>query len=227
MTTLTDADLRSFSLFGIGPAILDENSVRRVTDSEARGLGFGGDHAGDMAGIFYPYHDPANGQRNTGRLRRDHPDIDGNGKQERKYLCPYGDKRHLYFPRGVADLLGDVTADVVLVESEKSALAMTAVGRRDGRKWGPDRHGRLLGLAGQDRRRDQTERRPGSRAWATGGFRPRGVEGAKGAHHLRFQRFLERRSPGGEARTNGGTQPPWGAGAYHNASSGAGIEWSR
>ena len=101
-----------------------------MTDSEARELfGIRGD--GDMAGIIFPYLDPSNGHRITARLRRDNPEI-VDGELKRKYICPFGDRRILYFPPGAAALLADPTVWVVLVESEKAALALTAWAARRG-----------------------------------------------------------------------------------------------
>jgi hypothetical protein len=126
------ADLTMFARLGIPTELLAQAGVRRVTDSEARELfGIRGD--GDVAGIIFPYLDPSDGYRVTARLRRDNPEIVGD-RAERKYVCPFGDRRILYFPSGAAALLADPTVSIVLVESEKAALAITAWAARRGRR---------------------------------------------------------------------------------------------
>jgi putative DNA primase/helicase len=110
-------------------------ACRSVTDWEARnpyGIRF---HAGaDCSGLVYIYFDPVTGYRVTVRLRRRHPEINEYGKPENKYLSPYGDNRHLFFPPGTGELLADPKTVIVLVESEKAAMAMTAWARRMGLK---------------------------------------------------------------------------------------------
>jgi hypothetical protein len=132
---LTTADLEMFTRFGVSSALLEHSGMHRVTDAEARHeLGINSDRVGDMAGIVFLYVDPIDGHFPTRRLRRDHPDIGADGKEENKYLCPYGDNRHLYFPAGAGVLLSDVSASAVFVEAEKSALAITCLAQKVGRK---------------------------------------------------------------------------------------------
>jgi hypothetical protein len=83
---------------------------------------------------MFPYYDPETGSRVTARLRRDHPEMGADGKLENKYLSPWGDNRHLYFPPGAAPLLKDTGVTAVFVEAEKSALALTALAARTQRK---------------------------------------------------------------------------------------------
>jgi hypothetical protein len=130
---LSPADLEMFEGFGVDAGLVRRAGIVRVSDAEARQrYGFAG--AGDMAGIVFPYFDPASGSRITARLRRDHPEPAANGKLDGKYLSPYGDNRRLFFAPGAAALLTDVGADAVLVEAEKSALAIAALAERSGRK---------------------------------------------------------------------------------------------
>jgi hypothetical protein len=129
---LTPADLEMFKRIGVGAELLEMAGVYRVTDAEAR-ENFGISRQGDMSGIAFPYFDPLTDDRVTARIRRDHPDMDVEGKTENKYISPYGDNPHLYFPRGSGAMLDDVTAPVVLIEAEKSALAITALAMRTGR----------------------------------------------------------------------------------------------
>jgi hypothetical protein len=130
--SLTSADLASFATFGIDNALLTAAGIRRVTTEEAREHGIR--YSGNLAGLFFPYFDPESGHRTTGRLRRDHPEVDGDGKPIAKYLAPYGDTRHLYFPPGSGSLLADPATTVLFVEAEKSALSGSGAASRTGRR---------------------------------------------------------------------------------------------
>jgi hypothetical protein len=123
-----------FARFAIPPELLERAHVVRVTDDEARKFGIQFSSTADLSGIFFPHFDPLNGDhRATARLRRDHPELEG-GKPKHKYLCPSKDRRHLYFVPGCADLVKDTVVPVVLVEAEKSVLALTAWSERTGQK---------------------------------------------------------------------------------------------
>jgi hypothetical protein len=116
--------------FRIPPLMLEAAGVRSVTDAEAREtLGLNGHQGADLGGILFPYNHPLAHARAGGRIRLDHP-LPDNG---RKYMMEPG-CRHLFFPPGVADLLRDVNVPVVIVEAEKSALALTALAARASRK---------------------------------------------------------------------------------------------
>ncbi len=119
---LTAADRAMFDKLRIPAALLAAAGVRRVTDAEARALGITG--PGDMSGIVLPYCDLHTGEMVTLRVRRDNPPMK-DGKPDGKYRCPKG-SRHLYFPPDVAEKLTDPNVLIVLVEAEKSALALTA-----------------------------------------------------------------------------------------------------
>jgi hypothetical protein len=127
---MTEADLATFVRLGITTELLKRAGIERVDGSTAREK-YGLKGSGDFAGIIFPYRDPLTGIRHTCRLRRDRPDIEA-GKESRKYVAPYGDRRHLYFVTGCAEYVQDATIPVVLVEAEKSALAMTAFAERTG-----------------------------------------------------------------------------------------------
>jgi hypothetical protein len=127
------SDVATFNRLGIPIDLLEAACVERVTDREARDK-FGIVGSGDMSGIAFQYLDPATGHRVTARLRRDNPEIE-NGKPKNKYMSAYGDRRHLYFAPGAAELLADQEVPVVLVEAEKSALALTAWAHRTGAKY--------------------------------------------------------------------------------------------
>src|SRR5439155_11712935 len=89
---------------------------------------------GDLSEIVFPDFDPVTGNRVTARLRRDRPEVDSEGKPQNKYICPHGDNRHLYFPPGAEELIKDAAVPLVFVEAEKSALALTAIARRQGQR---------------------------------------------------------------------------------------------
>ncbi len=114
----------------IDEALLAEANARRVNDPEAREWGFRG--KGDLSGIVFPYFD-LDGTLRCARLRRDTPELDTDGRPRGKYLSTYGDLRMLYFPPGATELLGP-DVPVLLVEAEKSALALMSWARRHGTK---------------------------------------------------------------------------------------------
>ena len=87
-----------------------------------------------MSGIVFPYMDPVSGLRVTCRLRRDNPPMES-GKPKNKYMSAYGDRRHLYFAPGASEFLNDLTIPIILVEAEKSCLALTAWMQRKGTKY--------------------------------------------------------------------------------------------
>jgi hypothetical protein len=131
--SLTPSDLMAFDRLGIPPELLAHAHIRRVTNHEAREYGITGSATSDMSGVVFPYFDPTTGQRVTARVRRDRPEIE-NGKPKNKYISAYGDRKHLYFPPGVKSKLEDAATPIVLVEAEKSALALTAWAERIGRR---------------------------------------------------------------------------------------------
>ncbi len=132
--SLSQADLKMFARFLTPPEVLERAHVVRVNDLEARKFGIEFSSAADLAGIIFPYHDPLNGaHRSTARLRRDHPEIE-NGKPKNKYISAHGDRRHLYFVPGCAEHVKDTGVPVILVESEKATIALTAWSERTGRK---------------------------------------------------------------------------------------------
>ena len=145
--TLNQRDLAMFRKLGIGPELLTQAGVERVSDLEARDT-YGTNGYGDRAGLVFPYFDPVDGQRRTARLRRDNPEIE-DGKPKNKYISAYGDRRHLYFVPGCSNLLDDHAVPIVLVEAEKSALALTAWAERSGRKIIPVAMGGCWGWRGR------------------------------------------------------------------------------
>lgn len=144
---LSAADIEAFERLRIPADLIGRARVERVTDQEAREK-YGINGYGDRAGIVFPYFDPAKGHRRTARLRRDNPEIE-DGKPKNKYISAYGDRRHLYFVPGCGNLLGDTAVPIVLVEAEKSALALTAWAERTGRKILPVAMGGCWGWRGR------------------------------------------------------------------------------
>ena len=152
-TTLLPNDIEMHTKLGIPFELLVEAQIVRVTDREARGrYGIITDAYRNCSGIFYPYLCPITGKRTTGRLRRDDPEIDADGKQVAKYLSPYGDNRHFYFPPGAGLLVADPSTRIVLVEAEKSVLALTGWAARRGVKLLPIGMGGCWSWLRSDRR---------------------------------------------------------------------------
>lgn len=146
---LTSSDRTQHVALGIDPHILEAAQVRRVTDAEARDLGLSGPPSRDCAGVAYPYLDPATGRPVTCRVRRDRPEME-DGRPTRKYLAPYGDRRHLYLSAITGtSVLADSAIPVVLLEAEKSALMLASVALRTGRPLVPVAMGGCWGWRGR------------------------------------------------------------------------------
>lgn len=103
--------------FHIPSKMLEAAGVRSVTDAEAR-------DALGLSGVLFPYYSPVTGEQRGGCIRLGRQ-LSGSGKYVSEPGC-----RHLYFPPDVAHLLHDLTVSVVIVEAEKSALALTALAAR-------------------------------------------------------------------------------------------------
>jgi len=134
-TPLTKADKKMFASLRIDPKLLEAAGVCRVSTQQAQNLGFHFTRNADLSGIFFPYAD-ADGAIQNGRIRRDSPEMDSNGEPENKYISmpKRGHLRLLFRPPGAAEALNDPEAQILLVEAEKSALAITAAARRARRK---------------------------------------------------------------------------------------------
>src|SRR5437879_3619461 len=147
---LRPSDIAMFGKLRVPPELLERAGIVRVTDREAREH-YGIRGSGDMSGIAFQYFEPStmsNGRRRWYvRIRRDHPEIE-DGKQKKKYVAPYGDRKHLYFPP-TPESFADVNVPIVLVEAEKSALALTALAKRTGKKMLPLAMGGCWGWRGQ------------------------------------------------------------------------------
>jgi hypothetical protein len=132
---LTPEDVALHARLRIPPDLLRAAQVRRLTHQQsAEVLSVSAERSRNLEGIEYPYISPITGRRVTSRVRLDTPPLTGDGTPDGKYRSPWGDRRHLYFPPGVAASLSDRRVHVVLVEAEKSALALTASAQRIGRR---------------------------------------------------------------------------------------------
>jgi hypothetical protein len=136
-----------FDKIRVPAELLASAHIERVSDFDAR-TRFGIRCNGNAAGLMFPYCNPVSDQRWTARLRRDNPEIE-NGKPRKKYLCPYGDSRHLYFVPGCAEYLADPSVPIIFVEAEKSALSLTAWSQRTGEKLLPIAMGGCWGWRGK------------------------------------------------------------------------------
>lgn len=134
--TLRAADVQAFEAIGVGVQILAAARVRRVSHHEAReicGLRYKSEH---LEGLAFPYINPSDGATVGWRVRRDHPEVESNGTPIAKYVSS-PDRRHLYFAPGAFELLPDTTSPVIIVEAEKSVLAIAAARLRSNRTPSP------------------------------------------------------------------------------------------
>jgi putative DNA primase/helicase len=130
--TLHARDVQMFAGIGVSVDLLEAAHIERVSDRDARErFGIQGPVSRDMSGLVFPYHSHIRGRRVTARLRRDNPEIE-NGRPKNKYVSSYGDGRHLYFPPDAWSKLQAQNTPIVLVESEKATLAVTAWAQRTG-----------------------------------------------------------------------------------------------
>ncbi|MGB8521600.1 MAG: AAA family ATPase [Candidatus Acidiferrales bacterium] len=115
--------------FRITRVLLEAVGVRHETDAEVRELlGVHGRARQDLGGIVFPYRDPRDSRVLSHRVRLDIPVADG-----QKYLSEQ-DCRVLFFPPTRDSELTDISCPAVIVESEKAALALTALAARNGQK---------------------------------------------------------------------------------------------
>ena len=109
--SLTERDLALFAKLGIPMDLLERAGVVRVSDAQAR-EDYGIRGSGDMSGVAFPYFDPAamidgSRRRHYVRIRRDFPEVE-DGREKKKYVAPYADKKHFYFPP-TPELFADAT----------------------------------------------------------------------------------------------------------------------
>jgi hypothetical protein len=128
---LNCTDLQGFSRVAISAEMVNRAKIVRVDSQEALdeyGIQLDGD-----AGILFRYfpYGSTTDPHVYARIRRDHPPFDDSGKTFRKYVCPFGDRRHLYVPPFKRELISDPKTVVIFVEAEKSALAITEWSERN------------------------------------------------------------------------------------------------
>jgi Domain of unknown function (DUF3854) len=132
---LRDSDVEVFQRLRIPPQLIEQAGIARVTDGEAReiyGIKGGGicpeSHSPTLRLKRWPMGDAVGTSASAVIILRSRT-----GRLSKKYVAPYGDRKHLYFPPSL-ELFADVTVPIVLVEAEKSALALTAWAERNERR---------------------------------------------------------------------------------------------
>jgi hypothetical protein len=151
---LTIEDLKRLDKFHISKRVLEAAKLDRLSDKAARAKGFSFKDAqpdADFGGVEFPYLD-VTGYAFNSRIRRDHPEIDDKGNEENKYLSlptsKAGRRGFYILPADRAQLEKDPTLRVLLVEAEKSVLAVASWVERDGRKLVPVGMGGCYGWRG-------------------------------------------------------------------------------
>ncbi|HXX13947.1 MAG TPA: AAA family ATPase [Candidatus Eremiobacteraceae bacterium] len=123
-----DGASEALAKFKVPAELLENAGVRHLTDIQVRELlGVHGRAGQDLSGVVFPYRDPRDGRTLSYRVRLD-VSLDG-----QKYLSAQG-CRTLFFSPMQGKELTDTSIPVVIVEAEKSALALSALASRHGRK---------------------------------------------------------------------------------------------
>jgi hypothetical protein len=123
------AAVQVLAKFKIPPELLDAAGVRHATDGEVRELlGIHGRDGQDLSGFVFPYCDPRDSRLLGHRVRLDVPTPDGD-----KYISEQGCRYLFVAPINDGELT-DISVPVVIVEAEKSALAIKALVDRRGLK---------------------------------------------------------------------------------------------
>ena len=144
MNNLTESDYQTFEACFIDRQLVEQAKLRRVDDFDGAELVGKTRKAGtDYGGIIFPYFLPPNYESPHGyNLRRDKPDIERIGAEEkkvRKYMRASGERLGLYFPPNVtADMLADLSLPIVICEGEKKLLALyrlATFGLKKGERW--------------------------------------------------------------------------------------------
>lgn len=118
------------SRFRIPKEMLRAAQIESLGDTEARQtLGIHGRDTDELAGILFPYLSPISGERKGARIRLDAKAASDEAKYLSEASC-----RHLFFPPNSKDLLKDKSTHIVIVEAEKSALAIAAFAQRTNQK---------------------------------------------------------------------------------------------
>jgi hypothetical protein len=128
MNSLLPQDIEMFERLRIPLEMVAEAGIHRGTDREIRArYGITWEPAKDVGGIWYPKYHAETSCVVGGRVRRDHPDLDEDGQPTKnKYICPSGNSPHLYFLLSHKAKLHNRKIPAVLVEAEKSVLALAA-----------------------------------------------------------------------------------------------------
>jgi hypothetical protein len=129
-TMLLEKHKQHLTRFRIPLEMLRAAHVESVNDSKARELmGVHGRPNDDFGGILFPYLSPLSGERKGARVR-----LDKKTEDDAKYYSEQG-CRHLFFaPDSTKETLEDKSIPVVIVEAEKSALALAAYAQRAQKK---------------------------------------------------------------------------------------------
>jgi hypothetical protein len=124
-----DGASEALAKFKIPRELLEAAHVQPLTDSQVREvLGVHGRTGQNLSGVVFPYTDPRDGRRVVShRVRLDVP-LDG-----QRYLSAQG-CRALFFSPIQGKELTDTSIPAVIVEAEKSALALSALASRQARR---------------------------------------------------------------------------------------------
>lgn len=115
--------------FRVPRELLDAAGVRYAPDAEVRELlGVHGRFGEDLSGIVFPYHDPRDRRIIGHRVR-----LASQVAHGPKYLSEQG-CRAFFFPPISSTGLTDISVPAVIVEAEKSALALRALADRHERR---------------------------------------------------------------------------------------------
>jgi hypothetical protein len=124
-------DRKRLTGFRISDQLIAQAELRRVTDVQARAMGFKYKREFDLSGVVIPYKN-SQSEILSARLRRDNPEVNDKGKIEGKYILMADKPRGLYWPPGAGQKLRDPKCEVVAVEAETSALAVMDYANRSG-----------------------------------------------------------------------------------------------
>lgn len=115
---LTATHFKQLARFQISKKLLADADVQSFDDTAARNaLGINGHSNDNLSGIGFHYRSPVNNMSWGWRVR-----LDEETEEDAKYLMDYGN-RHLFFTPNAKKLLSS-EAPIVIVEAEKSALAL-------------------------------------------------------------------------------------------------------
>ncbi|MGC1416882.1 MAG: AAA family ATPase [Candidatus Acidiferrum sp.] len=145
MSVLTEQDYSAFSKLTIPDSIVDRAAIFRVSRSEAAEKY--GIHLDCDGGICFPHFlPPLNGNDVKHpvaySVRQDAPKYDSAGKPERKYLTTAGRQYPYVAPIALPHWFAEPSVPVIIVEAQKSALAVLRWAENHDRRFIP------IGIAG-------------------------------------------------------------------------------